>query len=121
MNGNIAMELRPGFSERITATSNVQRVTCSLPRPYHGPLTRDIVLFTYSWIGRPVQTYKKIICRETERATTDLNIRMKSSRRGASNGAGHIFITSVFGELFLKIDEKCPKKVCAPHSWMRLV
>ena len=26
--------------------------------------------------------------RETERATTDLNIRMKSSRRGASNGAG---------------------------------
>ena len=66
MNGNIAMELRPGFSERITATSNVQRVTCSLPRPYHGPLTRDIVLFTYSWIGRPVQTYKKIICRETD-------------------------------------------------------
>ena len=27
----------------------------------------------YSWIGRPVQTYTKLICRETERATTDLN------------------------------------------------
>ena len=31
---------------------------------------------------------KKLICRETERATTDLNIPMKSSRRGASNSAG---------------------------------
>ena len=42
----------------------------------------------YSWIGRPVQTHTKIICRETERATADLNIRMKSSWRGKSNGAG---------------------------------
>ena len=41
----------------------------------------------YSWIGCPVQTHTKLICRETERATTDLNIRMKSSRRGASDGA----------------------------------
>ena len=43
---------------------------------------------TYSWIGRPVQAHTKLICRETERATTDLNIRMKSFRQGASNGAG---------------------------------
>ena len=44
---------------------------------------------SYSWIGRPMQANKKIICRKTERATTDLNILMKSSQRGASNGAGH--------------------------------
>ena len=43
---------------------------------------------SYSWIGRPVQTHTKIICHETKRATTDLNIRTKSSQRGASNGAG---------------------------------
>ena len=42
----------------------------------------------YSWIGRPVWTHNKSICRETERATTDLNIRMKSSRQGTSTGAG---------------------------------
>ena len=29
---------------------------------------------SYSWIGRPMQANKKIICRKTERATTDLNI-----------------------------------------------
>ena len=46
---------------------------------------------------------KKIICSETERATTtDLNIRMKSSQRGAFDGTGHKFISSFFGELFLK-------------------
>ena len=28
----------------------------------------------YSWIWRPVQTHKKLICRQTERATTDLNM-----------------------------------------------
>ena len=28
----------------------------------------------YSWIGRPVQAHKKLICRETKRATADLNI-----------------------------------------------
>ena len=76
---------------------------------------------TYSWIGRPVQAHTKLICSEVERATADLNIRMKSSRRGASNGAGHNFIFSFFGELFLKIDEKGPKFFCAPHSWMHLV
>ena len=42
--------------------------------------------FKYSWIGRPVRTHTKSICRETKRATTDLNIRMKSSWRGASIG-----------------------------------
>ena len=40
----------------------------------------------YSWIGRPVRIHKKIICRETERATMDLNILMKSSQQGTSNG-----------------------------------
>ena len=56
----------------------------------------------YSWIGRPVQTYTKLICREIERTTTNLNIRMKSFRRGASNGADKNFASSFFGELFLK-------------------
>ena len=40
---------------------------------------------------------QKAICREAERATTDLNIQMKSSRRGASNGGVqkyHIFMES---------------------------
>ena len=41
----------------------------------------------YSWIGQPVWTHTHKNCRETERATTNLNIRMKSSRRGASTGA----------------------------------
>ena len=45
-------------------------------------------LTTYSWNGRPVRTQKKTICRDTKRATTDLNIWMKSSRRGAFNGEG---------------------------------
>ena len=44
---------------------------------------------SYSWIGRPVRTHTESVCRETKRATTDLNIRMKSSGWGASNGAGH--------------------------------
>ena len=48
----------------------------------------------YSWIGRPVQAHKKLICRKAKRATADLNIRIKSSRRGASNGAGKNFISS---------------------------
>ena len=47
-----------------------------------------LCLRSYSWIGRPVRTHAKLICRETKRATTDLDIRMKSSQRGASNGAG---------------------------------
>ena len=34
-----------------------------------------------------LRRHTKIICRETERTTTDLNKRMKSSRRGAFNGA----------------------------------
>ena len=59
-----------------------------------GPCTK-IWPAVYSWIGRPVRTHKTSICRETKRATPDLNIRMKSSQRGASNGGGqknHIFI-----------------------------
>ena len=48
-----------------------------------------------------MQAHKKIMYRKSERATTNLNIRMKSSRRGASNGVGHIFISPVFGQLFL--------------------
>ena len=63
----------------------------------------------WCWIGRPVQTQTKLVCRETERATADLNTRMKSSWRGASNSAGHIFISSAFGESFLKIDENALK------------
>ena len=52
------------------------------------------LLQNYSWIGRPVRTHRKSICRETERATTDLNIGMKSSRRDASNGGVQQFMFS---------------------------
>ena len=67
-----------------------------------------IKMLIYSWIGRPVRTHKKSICRETKRATTDLNIWMKSSRRGTSNGGVQKFIFSFFGELFLKDKENIP-------------
>ena len=56
----------------------------------------------YSWIERPVRTHKESICRETKRATADLNIQMKSSRRSAANGMWKIFISSFFGQLLLK-------------------
>ena len=42
---------------------------------------------SYSWIDHQKRTHFTSICRETERATTDLNITMKSPRLGASNGA----------------------------------
>ena len=74
---------------------------------------------TYSWIGPLVRTHKETVCRETERATMDLNIRMKSSRRGASNECVQKNIFSFFGELFLKIEEMC-SIFFARHSWMRL-
>ena len=74
----------------------------------------------YSWIGRPVRTHKKINLRETERAMTDLNIRMKSSRRDASNGGVQKFIFSFFGDLFLKNRGNMPY-FFVRHSWMRLV
>ena len=67
----------------------------------------------YSWIGRPERTHTKSICRETERATTDLNIRMKSSQPGASFGGVQKIIFSFFGELFLKIDKMHGTVGCA--------
>ena len=39
---------------------------------------------SYSWTGHQKRTPFTSICRETERATTDLNIRINSSWRGAS-------------------------------------
>ena len=59
----------------------------------------------YSWIGHPVRTHKKSICRETERATTDLKLRTKSSRQGASTGARKKSIVP-FLDLFLKNRQK---------------
>ena len=56
----------------------------------------------YSWIERPVRTHKKSICRETDRATTDLNVRMQHSQRDAFKGGVQKIIFSFFGELFLK-------------------
>ena len=79
--------------------------------------TRDSLAYvSYSWIGHPVRTQKK--CCETERATTDLNIQMKSSRQGASTDGVQKIIFSFFGELFL---EKICSNFFARHSWMRLV
>ena len=37
-----------------------------------------VIMLYYSCIGHPVRTRKKTIYRETERATADLNIRMKA-------------------------------------------
>jgi len=37
---------------------------------------------------------------------------MKSSRRGAFNGGVQKIIFSFFGELFLEIEEICPKFIC---------
>ena len=68
--------------------------------------------FAYSWSGRPVRTHKESTCRETKRDMADLNIRMKSSRRGASNGGVQKIIFSFLGELFLKIGETLPKMFC---------
>ena len=62
-----------------------------------------VISFAYSWIRHPVQTHTQLICRETKRATTDLNIRMKNSRQGASNGAGYIFISPA------QLDAPCRK------------
>ena len=53
--------------------------------------------------------HKEIICHKTERTTLDLKIRTKSSHWGASTDAEHNFISSVFGELYLKTGENCPK------------
>ena len=63
-----------------------------------------LLLTWYSWIRHPVWTHKKkyVICRETEKATTDLNTWMKSSRPGAFTGGVPKFIFSFFGKLFLK-------------------
>ena len=63
-----------------------------LPRKKHGRPRRALSQnnsggWCYSWIGRPVRTHEKSICRESKRATADLNIRMNSSRQGASTGA----------------------------------
>ena len=59
-------------------------------------LSLPCFLLVYIWIGRPVRTHKKTVWREAERATADLNVRMKSSRRGASNGGVQKFIFSFF-------------------------
>ena len=77
-------DIRDGRGERGQPKHTFIKVRYSL----YAPILVCMYICTYSWIGRPVQTQKKTICRETERATTDLNIRMKSSPEGASNGAG---------------------------------
>ena len=69
--------------------------------PCRGRFAPSLLNYIYSWIGCPVRTHKKSICRETKRATTGLNTRMKSSHRGAFNGGVQKFIFSFFGELFL--------------------
>ena len=81
----------------------------------------ETLFIAYSWIGRPVQTHIKLICRETERATADLNTRMKSSRQGASNGA-EVQASFLFLVYFWTITSKIMIMVLgSPHSWMRLV
>ena len=61
----------------------------------------------------------KMICRETERATTDLNIKMKSSRRGASTGGAQKFI--FFESYFYVNNTDNMPYFFVKHSWMRLV
>ena len=82
----------------------------------------------YSWIGRPMRTHAKSIYRDTERATINPKLNMKSSHWGSSNGMLWNFTLS-FLKVFLKtyIDEKFPKKmnnaikIFTMHSWIRLV
>ena len=50
---------------------------------------------------------QETICRETERTTSDVNIRMKNSRRGASTGGMQKNDIFFVGELFLKNRQKC--------------
>ena len=59
---------------------------------------------TYSWIGRPVRTHKKSICREAKRATTNFNTYTdeKLSIRGASNGGVQQFIFSFWRDILKK-------------------
>ena len=73
----------------------------------------------YIWIGRPVRTHTKLICRKIKRVATDPRQNMKSSRRGTPTGVGIHFILWLFGKLILKIDENFRKNIF-PHSWLRL-
>ena len=73
-------------------------------------LTKESILSSnnqyYNWIGRPVRTTKKSICHETERAVADLTIRMKISRRGASNSDAQKII---FWRVILKNGRNMPQ------------
>ena len=98
----------------------------------------------YSWIGRPVRTHEKSICRETKRVTSNRYswirrpVRTRKKLRRDQEGydrfeyideklstrcihwwcaKNHIFF---YEEIFLKIDEMC-FNFFARHSWMRLV
>ena len=66
-----------------------------------------------------MQTHTKLICRDTKRATTDLNIRIKTLDEALPMVWGK-FLYFFFGELFLKKDEKWPN-FFTTYSWMRLV
>ena len=75
---------------------------------------------TCSWIDHQKRTDKKSIYRKTERTTTDPQLRVKSSRRGASTGAGTQAPCYCFGKLSLKNRWKNPNKLGSTHHWMRL-
>ena len=74
----------------------------------------------YSWIGRLVRTHTKLICRETKRATTDLNICRWKALDEAHPMVRCKFLYLLLGELFLKNRWKNNQHF-SPHSWMRLV
>ena len=60
----------------------------------------------YSWIGPPVETHKKSICRRTRRVTTIPRPPLESSRRGESRSAWYIFVKFISGLLIFETSGK---------------
>ena len=71
--------------------SDAQRTKITIIRDFS-----DGIRQYYSW------THKMLICRETERATTNPRLRTTSSRQGVFTGVGKVVILSFFGDLSLK-------------------
>ena len=66
----------------------------------------------YSWIARPVQLHKKLICQNLERVTKDPRPPLESSRKGASKWGGAHFVKLFFSDLFFPISSKINFSKC---------
>ena len=63
-------------------------------------------LHNYSWIARPVQLHKKLICQKLEVDTKNPRPPLESSREGASKWGGTHFVKLFFGDLFFLTPQK---------------